>query len=48
MKGTKRQSHRNLIDKKLAAKVIIDCRTRAAQKFRKRLGFKQYHVILTK
>ena len=32
----------------LATKVIMDCRTAAAHKFRTRLGFKQYAVILTK
>ena len=29
-------------------KVIMDCRTTSAHKFRTRLGFKQYDVILTK
>ena len=36
------------IDKKLAIKVIMDCRTTSAHKFRTRLGFKQYDDILTK
>ena len=36
------------IHKELAVKVIIDCRITAAHKFRTRLGFKQYDVILTK
>ena len=34
--------------KKLAIRVIMDCRTRSAHKFRTRLGFKQYHFILTR
>ena len=33
---------------KVAIKVIMDCNTRLAHKFRVRLGFKQYDVILTK
>ena len=36
------------IHKELAVKVIMDCRITAAHKFRTRLGFKQYDVILTK
>ena len=32
----------------LAIKVIMDCGTTSAQKFRVRLGFTQYHVILKK
>ena len=36
------------INEKLAVKVIMDCRTTSAHKFRARLGFKQYDVILTK
>ena len=44
---TKKQPNRIFIDKKLATKVIMGCRT-AAHKFRTRLGFKQYDVILTK
>ena len=44
----KKQYNRILIDEKLAIKVIIDCRTTSAHKFRARLGFKQYDVILTK
>ena len=39
---------RIIIDEKLAIKVIMDCRTTSAHKFRTRLGFKQYDVILTK
>ena len=45
---TKKQSNRIFIDEKLAVKVIIDCRTISAKKFKTRLGFKQYDVILTK
>ena len=33
---------------KLAVKVIMDCRTTSAYKFRTKLGFKQYHIILSK
>ena len=40
----KKQVNRNFIEKK----VIMDCRTISAHKFRTRLGFKQYDVILTK
>ena len=36
------------IERKLETKVIMGCRTIAAHKLRTRLGFKQYHVILTK
>ena len=45
---SKKQVNRIFIDEKLAIKVIIDCRTKSAHKFRTRLGLKQYHVILTK
>ena len=46
----KKQPNRIIIHKQLAikAKVIMGCRTKAAHKFRTRLGFKQYDVILTK
>ena len=44
----KKQSNRIFKDEKLAIKVIIDCRTTSAKKFKTRLGFKQYDVILTK
>ena len=44
----KKQVNRIFIDKKLAIKVIMDCRITSAHKFRTRLGFKQYDVILTK
>ena len=40
--------HAIFILKKLATKIIMDCKTIAAHKFRTRLGFKQYNVILTK
>ena len=43
----KKQPNRIFINKELAAKVIMDCRARASHKFRPRLGFKQYDVILT-
>ena len=36
------------IDKELATKVIMNCRTTAGYNIRTRLGFKQYDVILTK
>ena len=35
------------IHEKLAIKYIMDCRTTAAHKFRTRLVFRQYDVILT-
>ena len=44
----KKQVNRIFIDEKLAIKVIMDCRATSAHKFRRRLGFKQYDVILTK
>ena len=44
----KKQCNRILIDKKLAIKVIMNCRATSARKLRTRLGFKQYDVILTK
>ena len=44
----KKQCNRIFIDKKLAIKVIMDCRTTSAHKFRTRFGFKQYDVSLTK
>ena len=37
-----------IIDKELAIKVIMDCKTRAVHKFQTILGFKQYNAILTK
>ena len=36
------------IDKELAIKIIMDCGTAAAHKFRARLGLKHYDVILAK
>ena len=42
------QYNRNFIDIKLDTRVIMDCRTTSAHKFRTRLGFKQYDIILTK
>ena len=42
----KKQPNRIFINKELIIKVIIDCRTTAVHKFRTRLGFKQYDVIL--
>ena len=44
----KKQCNTIFIDEKLTIKVIMDCRTTSAHKFRTRLGFKQYDVILTK
>ena len=48
MEEPEKQCNRIFIDEKLAVKVIMDCRTTSAHKFRTRLGFKQYDVILTK
>ena len=44
----KKQSKRIFIDKKLAIKVIVDCRTTSAHKFRTKLEFKQHDIILAK
>ena len=44
----KKHDNKMFIDEILAIKVIMDCRTAPAHKFRARLGFKQYDVILTK
>ena len=44
----KKQPNRIFIHKQLTNKAIMDCRAIAAHKFRTRLGFKQYVVILTK
>ena len=44
----KKQVNRIFINEKIATKVIMDCRTALAHKFRTRLGFKQYDAILTK
>ena len=43
----KQQCNRIFIDEKLAIKVIMDCGTTSAQKFKTTLEFKQYDVILT-
>ena len=44
----KKQCNRSFINRKLAIKVIMDCRTATVHKFKTRLGFKQYDVILIK
>ena len=44
----KKQVNRIFIHEKLAIKVITDCRTISALKFKTRLGFEKYDVILTK
>ena len=44
----KEQCNRIFIDEKLPIKIVIDCRTTSAHKFRTRLEFKQYDVIITK
>ena len=44
----KKQPNRIFIRNELPTKVIMDCRTTTAHKFRARLGFKQYDAILTK
>ena len=44
----KNNPNRIFIDKELEVKVIKECRTTAARKFRIRLGLKQFNVILTK
>ena len=46
----KKQCNRIFIDIIIfiAIKVIMDCRTTSAHKFRTRLGFKQHDVILIK
>ena len=43
----KKEVNRIFTDEKLAIKVIMDCRTTSALKFRTKLGFKQYDIILT-
>ena len=45
---SKKQPNRIFIHNELANKVIMGCRTTAAHKFRTRLEFKQYDVILIK
>ena len=44
----RKQCNGIFIDAELAIRVIMDCRTTLAYKFRTRLGFKQCNVILTK
>ena len=44
----KKTSQQNLIREELAIKVIVYCRATATYKFRSRLGFKKYNIILTK
>ena len=44
----KKQCNVIFMDEKVAIKVIMDCRTTSAHKFRRRLGIKHYDVILTK
>ena len=45
---SKMQYNKIFLDENVAIKVIMDCRTTSANKFRKRLGFKQNDAILTK
>ena len=45
---SEKQWNRIFINKKLAIKVIMDCRTTSADKFIRRSWFKQSGVILTK
>ena len=44
----KKQCNRIFVDEKLRIKVIMDCRTTSAHKFRTRFGFKENDVVLTK
>ena len=44
----KKQPNRIFVLEELATKVIMGFRTTGEHKFRTRLGFKQYHIILTK
>ena len=44
----KKQQRRVFLKEESAIKVIMDCRTTAACKFRARLRFKQCDIILTK
>ena len=44
----KKQINRMFIDKKLAIKVTMDCRTTSAHQYRTRLALKQYDALLTK
>ena len=45
---SKKQVNRIFIEERLAIKVIMNCTTKSAHKFRTRLGFKQFDVILRK
>ena len=47
-KKSRKQCSRIFIDNKLAIRVIMDCRKTSAHKFRTRIGFKQFDVILIK
>ena len=42
---SRKQCNRIFIDEKLGIKVIMDCKTTSAHKFRRRLGFKLYDFI---
>ena len=44
----KKQCKKVLIGKKLAIKVIMDCRTTSVHEFRTWLGFQQFDVTLTR
>ena len=44
----KKQPSRIFIHKELATKVIMDFRTTAVHKFKTKLGFEHYYIILTK
>ena len=44
----KKQCKIIFINRKLAIKLIMDCRTTLARKFKTRLGLKQFNIILTK
>ena len=44
----KKQFNRIFIDEKLVIQIILNCRTTWAYKFRTRLEFKRYDVLLTK
>ena len=44
----KKESDRSFIDKKLALRVIVDCRKSSTHKFRTRLVLQKYDLLLTK
>ena len=48
MEEPDKQCNKIYLDEKLAIKLIMDCRTTSAHKFRARLGFKEDDVILAK